>query len=421
MNAVLFCGSLGRALSHLPRRQSFISRSTWQARNSSSFEKLRKELLSRELPILYDTPTPTQSHLLDATLADFLPSSPTSTYSTIESSKQLDKPPPLRQGHHLIYFPSPTRLGSLLSDATDPDQSPGEPFVRRMWAGGQIEFYPDKPKKLRLVGTRGACFERISDVVVRGLPEEEKIFVTIERRFSGTKRDQFTYENHFVKVPRVAWHDPVPNFHHKRIREFLLDDSNCALIERRNLVFMRKRDLESSKKASKNASRFIKPLHEPDFSHTITPTPELLFRFSALTWNAHSIHLDKKYCQDIEGHRNLLVHGPLSLVLMLEALNRHLASKGITRRTYAKAQRQITSIEYRNISPLYAEEEMRICCRDRGNEEWDVWVEGSNGGYAVKSVAKTREKQDHSLIKKIHVGPRSHNPKQDKDSNPLRD
>jgi 3-methylfumaryl-CoA hydratase len=47
----------------------------------------------------------------------------------------------------------------------------------------------------------------------------------------------------------------------------------------------------------------------------------LLFRFSALTYNAHRIHYDRDYCHS-EGYPGLVVHGPLQALLMAEALRR---------------------------------------------------------------------------------------------------
>jgi len=49
----------------------------------------------------------------------------------------------------------------------------------------------------------------------------------------------------------------------------------------------------------------------------------------------------------------------------------------------------ITSFTYRNLAPLYAQEEMRVCLRkDREDgKKYEVWIEGMTGGYAVKSSA----------------------------------
>lgn len=39
-----------------------------------------------------------------------------------------------------------------------------------------------------------------------------------------------------------------------------------------------------------------------DFKLNYTPTPTTLFRFSALTFNGHLIHLDRDYAQKVEGY-----------------------------------------------------------------------------------------------------------------------
>lgn len=113
----------------------------------------------------------------------------------------------------------------------------------------------------------------------------------------------------------------------------------------------------------------------------LIPTKSLLARFSALTFNAHGIHLDPQYAREVEGYRGLLVHGPLSLVLMLTVLQ---AKIGPTR--------MVHNFEYRNLAPLYVDEEMTVCVKEsdkqlkKGERKYDVWIEGKEGGYAVKGV-----------------------------------
>jgi 3-methylfumaryl-CoA hydratase len=43
-----------------------------------------------------------------------------------------------------------------------------------------------------------------------------------------------------------------------------------------------------------------------------------LFRFSALTANAHRIHYDETYTTQTEGYPGLVVHGPLLAIYMAE-------------------------------------------------------------------------------------------------------
>jgi 3-methylfumaryl-CoA hydratase len=66
----------------------------------------------------------------------------------------------------------------------------------------------------------------------------------------------------------------------------------------------------------------------PDEGHAVGPgdgdwvinvSPTLLFRFSALTYNAHRIHYDRDYARQVEGYPGLLTHGPLQALAMAEA------------------------------------------------------------------------------------------------------
>ena len=257
-------------------------------------------------------------------------------------------------------------------------QSPGGLFTRRMWAGGDIIFGQNG----KLDNSYIHCVERISDVQVRGLEEDQKIFVSIERSvFPGKKAGDSRDET-------GRW-------------------TGGLLKEMRTLVFMRSDRLKAPVDPSNTSDKVLKTAQSPDYSHHLVPTPTLLFRFSALTFNAHAIHLDKQYCREVEGHRNLLVHGPLSLVLMLQYLQHCLVKENHERKDGKREW--IRSIQYRNLAPLYAEEDMKICLKRKGQDDskanWDVWVEGRDGGYAVKGAVTTRI----SAINEVDVNYQVHN------------
>lgn len=311
--------------------------------------RLREELIARNLPIITDYMTPMPARLLKTTLLDFIPYSE----SQVPTSNKLSV------GHHLVYFPSQTRLSSLYPDGTDPLHSPGPPFTRRMWAGGSMRFL----KPLRSDSSAFHVSEKIMDVHFRGKDDEQKVFVTIERTIRrGNKSDDLTV------------------------------DSEPHVLETRDLVFMHEKPQPAPTQSEQSSAKFLKPANIPDHFITLTPTPALLFRFSALTFNAHTIHLDKRYCQEVEGHRNLLVHGPLTLVLMLEVLKLFLAKEKMEDPEGRQVE-SIKNVDYRNLSPMYAEEEMKICVRRKTLEthtgSFDIWIEGKEGGYAVKGLAET--------------------------------
>ena len=76
-----------------------------------------------------------------------------------------------------------------------------------------------------------------------------------------------------------------------------------------------------------------------------------LFRFSALTFNSHRIHLDPAYAREVEGYPDMLVHGPLLRLLLIDAAVRWTPSR--------RAHR----FSLRLLAPTYVDEPIRIVGR----------------------------------------------------------
>lgn len=56
----------------------------------------------------------------------------------------------------------------------------------------------------------------------------------------------------------------------------------------------------------------------------------------------------------------------------------------------------IKDIEYRNLAPLYVDEELAVRGKQKtgkGLGVWDVWIEGPEGGLAVRGTMKTEVMQ----------------------------
>jgi 3-methylfumaryl-CoA hydratase len=85
-----------------------------------------------------------------------------------------------------------------------------------------------------------------------------------------------------------------------------------------------------------------------DDEWSIEVSPVLLFRFSALTYNAHRIHYDRDYARDIEGYSGLLTHGPLQALAMAEAVRA------------AGCSHDNQDFEYRLESPLFDHQGMVV-------------------------------------------------------------
>lgn len=80
---------------------------------------------------------------------------------------------------------------------------------------------------------------------------------------------------------------------------------------------------------------------------SIDVSPTLLFRFSALTYNAHRIHYDRDYARQVEGYPGLVTHGPLQALAMAEAA-----------RAQGRAGDQC--FEYRLTAPLFDHQGMVV-------------------------------------------------------------
>lgn len=94
---------------------------------------------------------------------------------------------------------------------------------------------------------------------------------------------------------------------------------------------------------------------------TLTATAPLLFRFSALTFNAHAIHLDRHHCRTVEGYPAPLVHGPLLVSLLLRALR----DAGVG---------DICWLKYTINAPVYVDEEISLHIGPQNDGVLDVWV-----------------------------------------------
>ncbi|KAI0526575.1 hypothetical protein F5B22DRAFT_641718 [Xylaria bambusicola] len=337
------------------------------------FEAIKAEMLARPVQIHTDSMYATNSRLLTTALADFLPEECLFELKTPKTSVYLGDTAFVPPGHHLVYFPLELRGSQLCPDGTDPYHSPrGTPFTRRMWAGGSIQGF----EGLTLDGRGGVCVERIEDVKVHGPTGSEKIYVEVLRIY--LKQDILTQWQ-----KRASSEFDLP----RDLSEHGLD----GMTERRTLVFMRELSDENKLMSMEKKQKVIKAPSRPKYSVTLRPTPTLLFHYSALSYNAHRIHLDSSYCREVEGYQDLLVHGPLSLTLMLSVLKSSLTGSGY----------DINKIDYRHIAPLYVDQTMHVCCAPRaskctekqngttGRNKWDVWVENQDGGLCVKGTVET--------------------------------
>ncbi|OJK03006.1 hypothetical protein ASPACDRAFT_1853570 [Aspergillus aculeatus ATCC 16872] len=270
-----------------------------------------------------------QLHLLSLTLSrpSLFPDSP----SLSNASTPLPTGTPLPAGYHLAYF-TPAFLETELGiDGTDTSYNPAAPFTRRMWAGGEVQWPRDattgEPNLLR-VGQEVHETTRVlsASPKVIGKTGEEMIVVGVEKEFRN--------------------------------------EDGIAVVDRRNWIF--RKALTSPLPPTRTATPPPPPpttteLPKPatttttttgkTHTRTLRQTPVTLFRFSALTFNPHKIHYSTPWAREVEGHRDIVVHGPLNLIAMLD----------LWRDTRSSRELSLPErISYRATSPLYVEEEYRV-------------------------------------------------------------
>lgn len=109
-------------------------------------------------------------------------------------------------------------------------------------------------------------------------------------------------------------------------------------------------------------------------SVTVRPDPVTLFRYSALTYNAHRIHYDRDYATAEEGYPGLVVHGPLTATLLA----------GFSRAGRDRAP--MRGYEFRGTSPLFDGEPFTLNVRKDGDGD-TLWAERPGGGMAMSATA----------------------------------
>ena len=104
-----------------------------------------------------------------------------------------------------------------------------------------------------------------------------------------------------------------------------------------------------------------------DVTQVIEPSPVLLFRYSAVTFNGHRIHYDRSYVTEVEGYPGLIVHGPLQATLLLDIVAR------------LQPGRALKSFSFRATHPLFDLSPFAAKGRMLDQDSAALWVEGHGG------------------------------------------
>lgn len=163
-----------------------------------------------------------------------------------------------------------------------------------------------------------------------------------------------------------------------------------GILFNRNWVFRKALTEPVSSAVAEDQSRSISPspasssTESTGSTHirTLRQTAVTLFRFSALTFNPHKIHYSLPWARDVEGHKSIVVHGPLNLISILDLW------RDVRGKTSADPALLLPeSISYRATSPLYAEDEYRVVLEEEGDGA-KVQIFNPEGVVAMKAEIK---------------------------------
>ena len=238
-----------------------------------------------------------------------------------------DALPPL---WHWLYFLPHARQSQLGPDG-HPRRGgflPPVDLPRRMWAGSRLSF----PGTLRL----GEAVTRISTVADLSVKEGRNgplVFVLVRHEIAGP--------------------------------------AGVAVTEEHDIVYRGAPAPGEAPAAPRPA-----PADAP-WQRTIVPDDVLLFRYSALTFNGHRIHYDRRYATGVEGYPGLIVHGPLLATLLADLVRRN-------------DRRTLSGFRFRALGPVFDAAPFAVCGRPEGNRAV-LWVGGDDGRLAMEAEAVFRD------------------------------
>jgi len=243
--------------------------------------------------------------------------------------------PPLAPGDalppawHWLYFAPLARNADLGTDGRGGADGllPKFDGLARMWAGADLTFH-----RPIVVGDDVTQHARVAAIEAKSGRSGSLTLATIERELnSGT--------------------------------------GGLLVIERQNLVFREMRPYSPPAEGRRATAK-------PVCHRVVVPDELLLFQFSALTGNAHRIHYDWPYATGREGYPGLVVHGPLTAILLLDLLRR------------AFPGRDVATFECRAQRALFCNQPIALCISAEAAGTVELWAEDASGFIAMRAAAK---------------------------------
>jgi len=241
---------------------------------------------------------------------------------------------PLLPLWHWLYFLPLHRQSEIGADghAKRGGFLPPVPLPRRMWAGSQFDFRAPV---------------RVGDAV-----ERTSTIADVSSKEGRTGKLVFVKVRHEVRCNGAA--DP-------------------AIVEFHDIVYREARKPDDVEPPPQRAATGAA------WQRVIVPDDVLLFRYSALTFNGHRIHYDRKYVTEVEGYPGLIVHGPLIATLLMDLVRRN------------APQAEIASFRFKAVRPTFDLNPFRVNgqLQDDG-KTIKLWAGDHEGWLTMDAVATLR-------------------------------
>lgn len=212
---------------------------------------------------------------------------------------------PLRPLWHWLFF-SPATARAETGEDGHPRRGgflPPLPHRRRMYAGGRLEFHSPIP-----IGSTISRRGEILDITEKAGRSGDLVLVTVRYEITCEGRPAVTEEQDLVYT------DAPP------------------------------RPIATGSDTPPPPARWV---------DTVVTDEVMLFRFSALTYNSHRIHYDHGYATRTEGYPDLVVHGPLTAILLADLVRRN-------------DPRPMVTFTFSSRAPLYVGEMIDLRAEDSG-------------------------------------------------------
>ena len=230
---------------------------------------------------------------------------------------------------HWLYFLPAARQSDIGPDghARRGGFLPPVPLPRRMWAGGRLRWH----QPLR-VGDEVRRVSRIESVSHKSGRSGDLVFVLVKHELHSGGALALTEEHDIVYRAAPQPGDPVP----------------------------------APQRAAGGAA----------WQREVVPDDVLLFRYSALTFNGHRIHYDRRYVTQVEGYPGLVVHGPLIATLLLDLLRRQLPDA------------VLESLSFKAVRPSFDIHAMRLNGRPGADGKTiELWAQDHQGWLTMQATA----------------------------------